>query len=146
MTLHNSSMRFVLNIYHFTYLVSFRYSWNSFHLCSFQSLKRTNYYYVFQQRACIKFLERENAVKWFSKTRQIIKFLNITLYFKYLLTFTIIFSIPLPSEKKSYIPTCSQHSWYVQLEILSKCFEEISLLPSHHFTYSSGNFWKHESE
>ena len=116
MNLHNSCMRFVLNIYHFTDLVSFRNSYSSFHLCSFQSLWKELIIIMSPVKGMyqISLLIRENSmlyeVTFQNQSNNSVAFLVIWLQISNILCHLLCFVCFEEKQKFTCMPACSRCS------------------------------------
>ena len=116
MNLHNSCMRFVLNIYHFTDLVSFRNSYSSFHLCSFQSLWKELIIIMSPVKGMyqISLLIRENSmlyeVTFQNQSNNSVAFLVIWLQISNILCHLLCFVCFEEKQKFTCMPECSRCS------------------------------------
>ena len=116
MNLHNSCMRFVLNIYHFTDLVSFRNSYSSFHLCSFQSLWKELIIIMSPVKGMyqISLLIRENSMLYEvtlqNQSNNSVAFLVIWLQISNILCHLLCFVCFEEKQKFTCMPACSRCS------------------------------------
>lgn len=134
MNLHNSCMRSVLNIYHFTDLVSFRNSYSSFHLCSFQSLWKKLIIIMSPVKGMyqISLLRRENSVLYEvtfqNQSNNSMAFLVIWLQISNILCQLLCFVCFEEKQKFTCMPACGRCSvnihWnYFIVTFWISCFE-----------------------